>query len=149
MVPPPPAAIGDLEEPKSRAPVFASRLNTSPKGGAEKDLQTFFEGWRSAWMARNFDGYMTHYAAAFSGSGTPALRWQTRRLRMVQGKSEQAELRFGPLTIEIEDDEYAQVSFAQHFEDGELSEIGTKQWQLRQINGRWLIEQEIFERRIR
>ncbi|AXS78925.1 hypothetical protein HYN24_02070 [Dechloromonas sp. HYN0024] len=97
-------------------------------------------------MMRNFDAYLTHYAAAFSGSGTPALRWQTRRLRMVQGKTDQAVLRFGQPNIELESDGRAVVSFSQHFEDGELSEIGTKQWQLRQINGRWLIEQEIFER---
>lgn len=146
-IPPPPAALHDLEEPTNRTPALASRHLAPQNGSPEKELLMLFERWREAWKGRDFDAYLAHYAPAYSGSGTPSLRWQMRRLRMVQGKTAQAVLEFGKPELEIVDDEQALLSFPQHFEDGDLSEIGTKQWQLRRFSGRWLIEQEIFERR--
>lgn len=145
-IPPPPAALHDLEEPAKRPPALASRLIEPSHARPEKELLRLFEAWRQAWQERDFDAFLAHYAPAYSGNGTPSLRWQTRRLRMVQGKTRQAVLDFGKPEIEMLGDGEALLSFPQHFEDGELSETGTKQWQLRRIDGRWLIEQEIFER---
>lgn len=145
-IPPPPRPTSSLETPAPRTPALASSLAAPAKNRQEDELMAFFAHWRDAWMNRDFDAYLTHYAPAFAGNTASSLRWQTRRHRMVQGKSAQSELRFGPPSVEIEDDEHARMSFAQHFTDGELREIGTRQWQLRQIGGRWLIDQEIFER---
>jgi len=146
-IPPPPAALHDLEESTNRAPILASRLVETPNTETERELLALFKSWQEAWQVRDFDAFLAYYAPAYSGNGTPALRWQTRRLRMVQGKTRQAVLDFGKPEVDILGDGQALLSFPQHFEDGELSEIGTKQWQLRRIDGRWLIEQEIFERR--
>jgi hypothetical protein len=137
----------DLEEPADRAPLLASSFAAPACRSTEADLLAFFDRWREAWMTRNFDAHIAYYAPAFSGNNPCSLRWQTRHHRMVQGKSDQATLSFGTPSLEIHDNGRAQLSFSQHFEDGVLAENGTKQWQLRHINGRWLIEQEIFERR--
>jgi hypothetical protein len=156
-VPLPPAEPIDFEQARHTGPVLASQFfaprglatkpEPAPERSTEGDLIAFFEHWREAWMTGNFKAYIRYYAPAFSGNDTSSLRWQLRRLRMVQGKSAEAQLRLGPPTVEIEGDGQARISFLQDFQDAGLTETGTKQWQLRRIDGRWLIAQEIFERR--
>jgi hypothetical protein len=149
-IPSPPAAPYALDEPPAAGPVLASRQRVpaaSVERTTEGDLLDFFEDWHKAWVAGDFQAYVAHYAAAFTGNGTAALRWQTRHHRMVRGSLGQARLSLGEPGIEIEGDGRARISFSQHFEGGGLVEIGSKQWQLRRVDGRWQIQQEIFERR--
>lgn len=149
-IPPPPAPAYVLDEPQSQGPVLASRLfapAAPAEGSTEGDLIHFFEQWQKAWLAGDFQGYIGHYAPAYAGNNTAALRWQTRHHRMVRGTLGQARLSLGEPGIEIEDEGRARMSFTQHFQGGDMTEIGTKQWQLRRVDGRWQIQQEIFEQR--
>lgn len=152
---PPPDPLLALDAPRHGGAVLASRFLAPPatalepaaRASTEDDLMAFFEDWRKAWMKGDFKAYMGHYALAYSGNDASSLRWQIRHLRMVQGKSALARLHIGTPTIEIEDENRAQISFPQEFHDAGQTEIGTKQWQLLRVDGRWLIKQEVFEYR--
>ncbi|MPN40470.1 hypothetical protein SDC9_188008 [bioreactor metagenome] len=60
------------------------------------------------------------------------------------GRAGQIELQLGTLEIRREGDDRAWLTFEQRYKTQSYTDSGIKQLQLRRVDGKWLIEQEVF-----
>ena len=60
------------------------------------------------------------------------------------GRAGQIELHLGKLEIRREGDDRSWLTFEQRYKTQSYTDSGIKQLQLRRVDGKWLIEQEVF-----
>jgi len=129
--------------PASATPAAAAAPSPAAAAPVDHSLQDFINGWRDAWVARDVAAYFKHYSPAFKGQATSAEEWRSARQRVI-GRAGQIELQLGALEIRREGDDRAWLTFEQRYKTQSYSDSGIKQLQLRRVDGKWLIEQEVF-----
>lgn len=149
-VPAPPAVTAPAAMAESVAPTIApqpaSAAPAAPSPAAapvDRSLQDFVDAWRDAWVARDVAAYLKHYHPDYKGQAASAEEWRSARQRVI-GRAGQIELQLGKLEIRREGDDRAWLTFDQRYKTQAHSDSGIKQLQLRRIDGKWLIEQEVF-----
>jgi len=129
----------------AEAPAAPSASVTPPP---DHSLPLFLSGWRDAWAGRDVAAYLQHYHPDFKGQMSSPAQWRAARQRVI-GRAGQIELELGQPEIRREGEDRAWLTFDQRYRSSALSDDGLKQLQLRKIDGRWLIEQEVFTPRKR
>jgi hypothetical protein len=137
---PQPAAAAPAEAPAAPSASIAPPPDNS--------LQLFLAGWREAWAGRDVATYLQHYHPDFKGQTSSPAQWRAARQRVI-GRAGQIELELGQPEIRREGEDRAWLTFDQRYRSSALSDEGLKQLQLRKIDDRWLIEQEVFTPRKR
>lgn len=115
---------------------------------AADELLAFLAGWRDAWAGRDVAAYLQHYHPEFKGQTVSPAQWRSARQRII-GRAGQIELVLGQPEIRREGSDRAWLTFEQRYRSQALRDDGIKQLQLRKVDGRWLIEQEVFTPRQR
>jgi hypothetical protein len=159
--PEPPPMIEEVSEPAAPAPSVAPPLADAATVVAappapvadlapspDNSLDQFLAGWRDAWAGRDIAAYLTYYHPAFKGNMVSPAQWRAARQRII-GRAGQIELELGQPEIRREGEDRAWLTFEQRYRSQALSDEGLKQLQLRKVDGRWLIEQEVFTPRKR
>lgn len=136
-----PALVEPAVQAKTGAPTTAA-----PQ--PDRDLEAFLAGWRNAWAGRDVAAYLQHYHPDFKGQTSSPAQWRAARQRVI-GRAGQIEIELGQPEIRREGEDRAWLTFDQRYRSSALSDDGLKQLQLRKIDGRWLIEQEVFTPRKR
>jgi len=114
----------------------------------DNSLHPFLTAWRDAWASRDVAAYLQHYHPDFKGQTSSPAQWRAARQRVI-GRAGQIELELGQPEIRREGEDRAWLTFEQRYRSQALSDEGLKQLQLRKVDGRWLIEQEVFTPRKR
>ena len=158
--PEPPPMIEEASAPAAPAPsvapppVEATPAAPAPASLAEPtpppdtNLERFLAGWRDAWAGRDVAAYLTYYHPDFKGNMVSPAQWRSARQRII-GRAGQIELELGQPEIRREGADRAWLTFDQRYRSQALNDEGIKQLQLRRIDSRWLIEQEVFTPRQR
>lgn len=158
--PEPPPMVEEASAPAAPAPSVAPpSVEAAPAAPApapvadpapppDNSLALFLTGWRDAWAGRDVAAYLAYYHPDFKGNMVSPAQWRSARQRII-GRAGQIELELGQPEIRREGADRAWLTFDQRYRSQVLNDEGIKQLQLRRIDGRWLIEQEVFTPRQR
>lgn len=145
---PAPSVAPPSVEATPAAPAPAPAPVAEPAPPPDNSLALFLTGWRDAWAGRDVAAYLAYYHPDFKGNMVSPAQWRSARQRII-GRAGQIELELGQPEIRREGADRAWLTFDQRYRSQALSDQGIKQLQLRRIDGRWLIEQEVFTPRQR
>lgn len=101
------------------------------------------EQWRSAWSARNIEGYIASYVADFvpDGFGGDHDAWVAQRRARILGKS-RIDLQLSDIGIQPVDQQRVRVTFIQRYDTPGFSSTTRKTLELVERDGQWKISAE-------
>lgn len=116
---------------------------SNPNKNKDSELITFANDWANAWSAKDIDLYLSKYAQDFkTPNGDAFSLWATSRRQKISSQ--------GMILVEIEDiklimktENSARIQFKQKYTSDKLSEMSNKSLEVKKIDGRWLIQEEI------
>ena len=113
---------------------------------ASEDIKAAVAKWANAWSDQDVDAYLASYSSSFkTPKGESRSAWENlRRSRISTPKSIKVEI--SDLNINMESNTQARVSFKQNYRASHLSQRTGKTLVMININGQWLIEQEVAQR---
>jgi len=109
----------------------------------QAEVRSLLNAWRDAWAKRDVPTYLSFYHPAFKGNESSPENWRASRQRIIN-HAKKIELSIGEPEIRIDAADHATASFTQKYRANSKNDAGRKTLQLRRIDGRWLIEQEVF-----
>lgn len=115
----------------------------APAPAPDADIASAIDTWRDAWERQQVDTYLKQYVPGFKGQESSPEKWQAKR-RQIITRAGKITLQLGSQQIARNGPDQASVTFEQSYRSSKLRDEGTKQLQLRRVDGRWLIEQEDF-----
>jgi len=110
---------------------------------ARAEIIAFVAGWYEAWSARDIPAYLACYASLYQGRETTPEAWRTARSRVIANAGI-IQITITRFQITRKGDDRAVVTFRQSYRASKKSDVGAKELQLRRIDGRWRIHNEIF-----
>jgi len=141
-VPPPPAKIVAVDADVAPAPVVDKKKVEALD--ASKAVFDELNAWRAAWQAKNMKAYFSHYVEDFSGEAKNAKAWREERADKIKS-AKTIQVTFSDAQVNFTADDTAELKFKQHYRSGNYKDVGQKTLQLKKVNNRWLIAQEIFK----
>ncbi|MDZ4098511.1 MAG: tetratricopeptide repeat protein [Methylophilaceae bacterium] len=113
---------------------------------ATTDITSAVEKWAKAWSDQDVDAYLASYSSSFkTPKGESRSAWENlRRDRISAPKSIKVEL--SDIKVTMESNTQARVTFRQNYRASHLSQRTGKTLVMINVNGQWLIEQEIAQR---
>lgn len=111
---------------------------------ASKAVFDELNAWRGAWEHKNIKAYFSHYVEGFSGEAKNAKAWRDERTAKIQS-AKNIQVTFSDAQINFMADDVAELKFKQHYRSGNYKDIGQKTLQLKKVDNRWLIAQEVFK----
>lgn len=109
-----------------------------------KSLQLAIETWRSAWQNRDVNAYLNCYQRDFRGTKSGRKAWEAYRRKQINGAVGRIDLQIQDMQMSIRGDE-ALVRFKQHYRADNFADAGIKEFGLLRVDGKWLINKELFE----
>jgi uncharacterized protein YchJ len=109
----------------------------------EREVLAAVDAWRLAWANRNVAAYLSAYTLDFKGDLATRAAWEKQRTeRITNAKSIRLEIK--DLRIRTTDASRSRVAFSQSYKSAEFSQDGEKSLFFIKVNGKWLIEREVF-----
>ncbi len=129
----------------SRPTVVAPPVVKTPEVPREsqREIQDAFEGWRSAWAARDIETYLSYYQNTFRGNLADRKAWEKNRRENFKVGTGPIELSFQDIDLVVRNEE-AIVKAKQNYRSSVLSDVGNKELTFVLTDGKWLIKQERF-----
>ncbi|WP_418314817.1 tetratricopeptide repeat protein [Piscinibacter sakaiensis] len=106
-----------------------------------REVRAAVDAWASAWERKDMNAYFASYVPGFSGGDGTAARWQDGRRLRILGKT-RISVELASVSVEMNGDDAAKVSFRQNYSADQLNVTGNKVLELVKRNGRWLIRKE-------
>jgi tetratricopeptide (TPR) repeat protein len=141
-VPPPPAKIVTVDADVAPAPVVDKKKVEALD--ASKAVFDELNAWRAAWQSKNMKAYFSHYVEDFSGEAKNAKAWREERADKIKS-AKNIQVTFSDAQVNFVADDTAELKFKQHYRSGNYKDIGQKTLQLKKVDNRWLIAQEVFK----
>ena len=144
VTPTPPAAVAPpVMEAKKPAAVESKPVEEkSPANHQERAVLDAVNAWADAWAAQNVDKYLDSYAKDFKTPGGESRKlWESTRRDRVSRPSK-ISVKLSNLSVKIESDSAAKVTFRQAYKATGLDANSNKTLNLVKEGGRWLIQQE-------
>lgn len=135
--PPPPARLVQ-KTPPAKQPAVAK----NPQLSRGEELLNFVEKWRSAWVAKDIETYISCYSPSFKNGGLNREGWKQKKLSLNK--------KYSYINVSIKNivvqwtPSGANVSFSQTYKSDQYQTTGTKVLQMINKNNRWQIESEIM-----
>lgn len=109
-----------------------------------EDISNAVTAWSKAWSSKNVNDYLSSYSDNFkTPKGESRKAWEEQR-REHLNSSEPISLDISNLKIKMDMEDKATVSFNQSYKAGKSATVSThKVLKMRNVDGKWLIEQEI------
>ncbi|OGR18958.1 MAG: hypothetical protein A2X81_17285 [Desulfobacterales bacterium GWB2_56_26] len=136
-VPAQPARIVQ-KTPPAKQPAVAK----IPQLTRSEELLNFVEKWRSAWVAKDIETYISCYSPSFKNGGLNREGWKRKKLSLNK--------KYSYINVAIKNivvqwtPSGANVSFSQTYKSDQYQTVGTKVLQMTNKNNRWQIESEIM-----
>ncbi|HBG18801.1 MAG TPA: hypothetical protein DDY32_05870, partial [Desulfobulbaceae bacterium] len=136
-VPAQPARIVQ-KTPPAKQPAVAK----IPQLTRSEELLNFVEKWRSAWVAKDIETYISCYSPSFKNGGLNREGWKQKKLSLNK--------KYSYINVAIKNivvqwtPSGANVSFSQTYKSDQYQTVGTKVLQMTNKNNRWQIESEIM-----
>lgn len=110
---------------------------------AKQEVFATLESWRAAWASRDIDRYLANYERSFSGDKGDHRAWVMSRRKIIGSSNDRIELGLSDVVSQV-CGERALLTFKQSYRSGTLTDVGSKVLGLVNVDGRWLINKEIF-----
>lgn len=129
---------------KTEEPVNKTNRPVSPKPPPDKgeELRAFVEKWRTAWVAKDIETYMSYYSPTFKSVNLNREEWRAKKIFLNQ-KYKFITVQLRNIAIEWTS-AGANVTFQQTYKSDQLQSSGTKTLHLVNKKNRWMIENEIM-----
>lgn len=120
-------------------PAVAAKSAQLTKG---EEVLNFVERWRSAWVAKDIETYISCYSPSFRNGGLNREGWKQKKMALNK--------KYSYINVSIKNivvqwtPAGANVSFSQTYKSDQYQTTGTKVLQMTRKNNRWLIESEIM-----
>lgn len=120
--------------------------NVKPQQNPDHEaIHSALEGWRLAWINKDWDGYVKHYGKSFKGDAKTRKAWLKQRKDKIQhGKSIKLELS-NIIIKNVKKDKF-DVEFTQSYQSDSYNDKGTKVLTFKHEKNLWIIIQEKFKR---
>ena len=144
VTPTPSAAVAPpVVETKKPAVVESKPVEEkSAANHQERAVLDAVNAWADAWAAQNVDKYLDSYAKDFKTPGGESRKqWESTRRDRVSRPSK-ISVKLSNLSVKIESDSAAKVTFRQAYKATGLDANSNKTLNLVKEGGRWLIQQE-------
>jgi len=141
----PPTTVAPPVVAETKKPVVAEAkpVETKPANDhQERVVLDAVNAWADAWAAQNVDKYLDSYAKDFkTPAGESRKQWESTRRDRVSRPSK-ISVKLSNLSVKIESDSAAKVTFRQAYKATGLDANSNKTLNLVKEGGRWLIQQE-------
>lgn len=140
---PPTVTPSVVAETKKPAVVESKPVEAKPATDhQERVVLDAVNAWADAWAAQNVDKYLDSYAKDFKTPGGESRKqWESTRRDRVSRPSK-ISVKLSNLSVKIESDSAAKVTFRQAYKATGLDANSNKTLNLVKEGGRWLIQQE-------
>lgn len=140
---PPTAMPPVVAETKKPSVVESKPVEAKPSTDhQERVVLDAVNAWADAWAAQNVDKYLDSYAKDFKTPGGESRKqWESTRRDRVSRPSK-ISVKLSNLSVKIESDSAAKVTFRQAYKATGLDANSNKTLNLVKEGGRWLIQQE-------
>ena len=124
--------------PPAKQPAVAK----NPQLTRGEELLKFVEKWRSAWVAKDIETYISCYSPSFKNGSLNREGWKQKKLSLNK--------KYSYINVSIKNivvqwtPSGANVSFSQTYKSDQYRTTGTKVLQMTNKNNRWQIESEIM-----
>lgn len=143
---------GAPAKPASTTPATETKTTPAPASSdtaqvdASEDIKAAVYRWAKAWSDQDVDAYLASYSSSFkTPRGESRSAWENlRRTRVTTPKSIKVDI--SNLKISMDSNTQARVTFTQNYRASHLSQRTGKTLVMINVNGQWLIEQEIAQR---
>ena len=137
------AVVPPVVETKKPAVVESKPVEEkSAANHQERAVLDAVNAWADAWAAQNVDKYLDSYAKEFKTPGGESRKqWESTRRDRVSRPSK-ISVKLSNLSVKIESDSAAKVTFRQAYKATGLDANSNKTLNLVKEGGRWLIQQE-------
>lgn len=129
---------GTTPPPKSSRPVVAKE-GSEPK---TEELLAFLEKWRSAWISKDIETYMSCYSPTFKGGDLNKEQWREKKAYL-NDKYRFINVKLSDIKVSVTA-ATATVSFRQSYRSDQLQVSGIKTLRLINRKNRWFIESELM-----
>jgi membrane fusion protein, heavy metal efflux system len=143
------AKVPPANAPTQPAPVAAAEpapKAAPPKVSFENGVLEAVEHWRQAWTNKDAASYLAAYVPDFRGASPSREAWVKQRQARL-GQPGSLEVGIGDARVEKVADDKAQVRFTQQYRSAGYRDETVKTLQLALRNGKWLIEEELADKR--
>ncbi len=124
-------------------PSAALPATTTALGSVEQQILARLDSWKKAWIARDVNRYLAHYAATHQGDFASPAAWAAQRKRVLNDAGE-IQLNLNQIAVIQTASDAARVRFTQQYKSQRLSDTGEKELFLKLDKGQWLIVSERF-----
>jgi len=126
------------------AVALETEIVPSGQGASDQLILDTLQSWITAWTSKNLPDYYAHYTKDFTGGLPTRAAWEAQR-KMKIAKVGGITLTLVDVVISQSSETTATVSFKQNYASGNYKDTGQKTLEMKKIQGRWLISQEIFK----
>ena len=126
--------------PKAEKPTFSAPDKESLSSEAVQNLIT---KWADSWKSGNMVAYRSCYASDFHSQGMNLKKWVDHKIE-VRNRSKNINIRIDNLEI-AGGNNRSTATFTQYYSSNLLKSKGHKKLELRKINGKWKIYQEMMQ----
>ena len=134
--------LSSLTEAASVA--IENEIIRSDQGASDQEILDTLQSWITAWTSKSLPDYYAHYTKDFTGGLPTRAAWESQRKLKIA--------KFGGITLTLVDVVISQssqttatVSFKQNYASGNYKDSGQKTLEMKKMQGRWLISQEVFK----
>jgi len=99
------------------------------------------QSWAAVWSARDVRGYLAAYTPDYTPQGVSRKAWEKQRLERI-GKPKVIEVELSEISVSVQNDSHATVSFAQRYRSDLYRDSTHKTLQLEKVGDAWLIVSE-------
>ena len=131
-------------KPAAVAVVTDTKPAVEPARDSSQDISNAVYAWAKAWSSKNVNAYLANYSDTFkTPKGEARKAWEEQRRERV-GRAEPISVDIANLKVKMDTEDKATVSFNQTYKAGRAATIRTsKVLKMRNVDGKWLIDQEI------
>ncbi len=138
----PPVATPPVAETKKPAAVEPKPAEEKPAATQERAVLDAVNAWADAWSAQNVERYLDSYAKDFKTPGGESRKqWESTRRDRVSRPSK-ISVKLNNLSVKIESDTAAKVTFRQVYKATGLDANSNKTLNMVKEGSRWVIQQE-------
>lgn len=149
----PPIAAAIPAKPKDStalkaAPVIKPAVATavtepSKASNNDKEIELALGRWANAWAEKNMNAYLASYANSFkTPAGVSRKEWEKSRRERIN-RPAKISVQTDHVRISQEDDKLVKVTFNQSYRADGVNKFTPKTLVMKNIGGKWLIEQEL------
>lgn len=123
--------------PQSNAPEHMDSVNI------QHAIEARMVAWQQAWEGQHVEAYWALYSPMFKGDLASHEAWKKQRKQKIQS-AKSPRVSMGAIKFEEVGTQRVSVKFKQQYRAGQYTDSGTKTMLWTQVNGQWLIAEELF-----